>query len=34
MADVFISYLRLDKDFVGQLREALIAQAITIGTIQ
>jgi len=27
MADVFISYSRLDKDFVGKLREALIAQA-------
>ncbi|MBL8119500.1 MAG: toll/interleukin-1 receptor domain-containing protein, partial [Anaerolineae bacterium] len=27
MADVFISYSRLDKEFVGQLREALIAQA-------
>ncbi|MBL8161462.1 MAG: toll/interleukin-1 receptor domain-containing protein, partial [Anaerolineae bacterium] len=27
MADVFISYSRLDKEFVGQLREALINQA-------
>ncbi len=27
MTDVFISYSRLDKDFVGQLREALIAKA-------
>jgi tetratricopeptide (TPR) repeat protein len=26
MVDVFISYSRLDKDFVGKLREALIAQ--------
>ena len=26
MSDVFISYSRLDKDFVGQLREALLAQ--------
>ena len=27
MSDVFISYSRLDRDFVGRLREALAAQA-------
>ena len=26
MSDVFISYSRLDKEFVGQLREALAGQ--------
>lgn len=26
MSDVFISYSRLDKDFVGQLRNALAEQ--------
>ena len=28
MSDVFISYSRLDKDFVGDLREALMSAAL------